>query len=139
VGLHQGAAAQPRADAHTPIAFRRRRDIKVRTERPLRITHARRRIEKGRKTLAHVNPLVLFADQHGQGRRSICRMSRRPASHQTTKHLPASSVDRGESEADKRPPGTALTASGGLGNVEDPLRRGVTYDHCKSSRRAGQR
>jgi hypothetical protein len=42
------------------------------------------------------------------------------------------------SEADKRSPGTAPTASGGLGNVEDPLRRGVTYHQCKSSRRAGQ-
>jgi hypothetical protein len=29
-------------------------------------------------------------------------------------------------KSDKRPPGTAPTASGGLGNVEDPLRRGVT-------------
>jgi len=42
----------------------------MRTERRLRITHARRRIENGRKTLAHVNPLVFFADQHGQGRHS---------------------------------------------------------------------
>ena len=29
-------------------------------------------------------------------------------------------------------------ASGGLGNVEDPLRRRVTYDQYKLARRAGQ-
>jgi hypothetical protein len=37
-----------------------------------------------------------------------------------------------------RPPGTTPMASGGLGNVEDPLRRGVTYDQYKLSRRPGQ-